>query len=123
MSKQGLEVEKEVKLILQKEFGRLTKQKLLIGKKKKEIDLVTDDKQVLIEVKSSKCGNETTGKAGYTGTSMPRLVMACALLDKRDAKRKILALTNKELHEQFSKDMSGYGLFPTVEIRYVSIDN
>jgi len=49
--------------------------------------------------------------------------MACALLDKKDAKRKILALTNKELHEQFSKDMSGYGLFPTVEIRYVSIDN
>ncbi len=123
MSNQGLEIEEKVKQILQKEFGRLTKQKLPIGKNKKEFDLVTDDGQVVIEVKSYKLGNETTKKAGYSTTRKQRLVTACVYLDNINAKRKILALTNKELHEQFRHDMTGDGLFTSVEILYVPIDN
>jgi len=123
MGNQGLEIEEKVKKVLEIEFGKLTKQKRPTGKNRKEFDLVSDDRQLVIEVKSCKLGNETTKKSGYTTTRKPRLIAACAYLDKVDAKRKILVLTDKELYEQFKRDMDGDGLFPRVEIRCVPINN
>lgn len=125
MGNQGLEIEEKVKKVLEKEIGKLTKQKIPIGKnrKGKEFDLVSDDRHVVIEVKSFKFDNETTKKSGYASTRKPRLIAACAYLDKVDAKRKILVLTDKELYEQFKRDMDGDDLFPKVEIRYVPVNS
>lgn len=120
-SNQGLVDEEKVRIILENEFGRLTKKKIVIGQIPKEFDLVSDDNQLVIEVKSYKFGNETTKKAGYTSTRKARLITACAYLDNVPAKRKMLVLTNAELHKQFKIDMVKIGMFPEVEIRYVPI--
>lgn len=119
MKSPGLEAEEKVRQILEIEFGKLTKQKILIGKKKKEFDLVSTDGEVVIEVKSYKLGNETTKKSGYTTTRKQRLITACTYLDKASAKTKILVLTNKNLYKQFKEDMDQEGLFPTITLRYV----
>lgn len=118
---QGLIDEEKVKKILEKEFGRLTKKKVVIEQGKKEFDLVSDDNQLVIEVKSYKFDNQTTKKAGYASTRKPRLIAACAYLDKVSAKRKMLVLTSEELHKQFTKDMGEFGMFSEVEIRYIPI--
>jgi hypothetical protein len=72
------------------------------------------------EVKSYKLGNASTKKAGYITTRKWRLMGACVYLEKVNAKERILALTNKELCEQFKKDAQA--LFPKVRIRYFKID-
>ena len=105
---------------LKKEFHKsFSKKNLIVRGISKEFDLVSDDNKIVVEVKSYKLGNVSTKKAGYTTTRKWRLIGACVYLEKVKAKERILALTNKELHEQFMKDAQA--LFPTVAIRYFKI--
>ncbi|MBI5875576.1 MAG: hypothetical protein HZB81_07020 [Deltaproteobacteria bacterium] len=121
MPKQGEEAEKKVKEFLEKEFGKpFSKQKVVIGKgKKKEFDLVSNDGKIVVEVKDFKFDNETTGKSGYSSTRKHRLISACCYLAKVHAEKKMLALTNQEICEQFKKDMDMEQLHPEIEIIYV----
>jgi len=127
MAQIGLQAEKKVKKVLEREFNMpLTKRKLIIGKNsngeeiKKEFDLVSEDKKIVVEVKSYKLENETTKKAGYTTTRKWRLIGACFFLSKvKRATNRILALTNKERYSQFIKDIDGLIDPKKVEIRYI----
>ena len=127
MEQIGLQAEKKVKKVLEREFNMpFTKQKLIIGKNsngegiKKEFDLVSEDKKIVVEVKSYKLGNETTKKAGYTTTRKWRLIGACFYLSKvKSATNRILALTNKELYSQFIKDIDGLIDPKKIEIKYI----
>jgi len=124
----GLLAEEKVKKILEREYqATFAKRKLVLGKKsngdkiKKEFDLVSDDGQIVVEVKSYKFDNKATKKAGYTTTRKWRLIGACFYLSKvKKATNRILVLTNKELYSQFNKDMDGL-LYSNVEIRHVPI--
>jgi hypothetical protein len=75
--------------------------------------------EVIVEVKSYKFGNPSTKKSGYTMTRKWRLMGACVYLEKVNAKRRILALTDKGLCSQFKKDAQS--LFRTVDIRLFKI--
>ncbi|MCC6503683.1 MAG: hypothetical protein IT362_11195 [Deltaproteobacteria bacterium] len=119
MSSQGLKEEAKVKEILQKKFGKLTKQKLPVGQIFKEYDLVSTDRQVVIEVKSYIHRNDRAKKNGYVTTRKHRLMSACTYLRAVDCKRKILALTDTQLYMQFKMDMDMEGQFPDIEIMFV----
>jgi len=123
----GHSAEEAVRKVLERELRTpLHKRKLTIGKKsngeeiKKEFDLVSDDEKIIVEVKSFKLGNEKTKKRGYTTTRKWRLIGACFYLGKvKKAKKRILALTDRELFKQFRDDMDG--LLNNIEIRYVPL--
>lgn len=120
MLNQGIKAEKKVKEVFEKEFGiPFNKKKIAVGKQNKEFDLVSGDGKIVVEVKSSKLGNNTTGKSGYDTTRKARLIMAYWYLEKVKAEKRILVLTNKELFNQFKKDMDG--MDQKIEIRYVPI--
>ena len=122
----GRAAEEAVRKALERELGTpLHKRKLTIGKNAngkeipKEFDLVSDDEKIVVEVKSFKLGNKTTKKAGYTTTRKARLICACFYLGKvENAAKRILALTDKELFNQFKNDMDGL-LSANIEIRYI----
>jgi len=122
----GPAAEEAVRKALERELGTpLHKRKLTIGKNsngeeiKKEFDLVSNDEKIVVEVKSFKLGNQTTGKAGYSTTRKSRLINACFYLGKVEkAGKRILALTDEELFTQFKNDMDGL-LSANIEIRYV----
>ena len=116
----GKKAEELVGRKLEKEFNQpFSKKKLSVRGVPKEFDLVSDDRHIVAEVKSYKLGNVSTKKAGYTTTRKWRLMGACVYLEKVNAKEKVLALTNKELCEQFKKDAQA--LFPKVKIRHFKI--
>lgn len=129
MKSDGLRIEQKVREVLSKRLKKgLSEQKLVIGYKADKtpryhkFDIVSDDKsydkKVIGEVKSYKFLNETTGKAGYTTTRKARLIEALFYLSKVKAKTKLLALTDKELCEQFKKDMDGL-LSSDIQIIYI----
>ena len=126
--KKGRAAEEAVRKALERELGTpLHKRKLTIGKKSngkeiiKEFDLVSNDEKFVVEVKSYKFGNQTTGKSGYSTTRKWRLISACFYLGKmKKATKRILALTDKELFTQFKNDMDGL-LSANIEIRYVPL--
>lgn len=81
-------------------------------------DLVSESGNIVVEVKSCKFKNETTGKAGYTTTRKWRLIGACFYLEKVKAKTKILALTDKDLCKKFKEDMKGLIDFKKIQIEH-----
>lgn len=118
-----IEAEKKVGVILKNKFKQSFNEKsLIIGRRsngdeiRHRFDLVSEDEKIVAEVKSSKLGNEKTRKAGYSTTRKWRLLGDCFYLEKCDAKKKILALTDRELFEQFSKEMDG--LLPSIDIEF-----
>lgn len=135
MKSKGKKAEEKVKGLLEREFNqKFNKQKLIVGKKSngepiyKELDLVSEDSSIIVEVKSYKYGNNTTKSAGYTSTRKWRLIGACFYLEKAKPKnrktkikKRILALTNKKLHDIFSHDMDGLIDTKKIEIRYFPI--
>ncbi len=121
---EGKEKEQKVRDILSKKLKTLlSEQKLVIGYRADrtpqyhKFDIVSEDKKVIGEVKSYKFSNETTGKAGYTTTRKARLLAALFYLEKVKAQTKLLALTNNELFEAFSKDVEGL-----TDIKIIHID-
>ena len=115
MKTKGKQAEERVKKALEREYHqKFSKQKLVVGKRNKEFDLVSEDGTIIVEVKSYKFGNTTTKSAGYTSTRKSRLIGACFYLERAKPKNKtvkiikrILALTNKKLHGIFRDDMDG----------------
>ncbi len=109
-----------VKKIMEKEFEmKFSKQKLIVGyktngePKHKEFDLVSEDSNIVVQVKSS-----SPQKSGRKpATNIARCYGDCYLLEKVTAWKKILALTNKEFYEIFKKDSEG--LISGIEVRLV----
>jgi hypothetical protein len=85
-----------------------------------KFDLVSNDEGIIGEIKSSKFSNETTGKAGYTTTRKARLIEALFYLSRVKAHTKLLILTDKDLFEQFKKDMDGL-LSADIKIIHVNV--
>ncbi|MDA8100193.1 MAG: hypothetical protein M0042_11240 [Nitrospiraceae bacterium] len=126
MTSEGLKSEDKVRKKLEVSLGKkLVKKKLVIGcdsagnRKEKEFDIVSEDGEIVGEIKDYKFSNSTTGTAGYSNVRKYRLIAECFFLERVSARRKILALTNRELAEQFRKDMDG--LKSDVEIMHVPI--
>lgn len=114
-SRKGYEFENYVKKIMEDEFETtFEKQELEVGDKgnKKEFDLVSENKEIVIMVKSSS--PKETGKKRYT--FLKRCAYDLFLLEKVNAKKKILVLNDEEVLEQFK----GYfnGIIPDdIEVR------
>ncbi len=86
-----------------------------------KFDIVSRDRETLVgEVKSYKFDNETTGKAGYTTTRKARLLEACFYLERVQAKRRVLILTDKRLYEQFTDDTHGL-LDKSIEVIHIPV--
>jgi len=86
-------------------FGAsLPKRKLVIGydfqkfPKTHEFDLVSDDAQIIGEIKSSKSISEASYKAA---------LVDCLYLTKVQAKKKILVLTSEMFYNYFKQKASG----------------
>lgn len=69
---------------------------------KHEFDLVSEDKSIIGEVKSDKYT-----KKAHSNTRLPRMLGACRYLELVKAKKKLLVLTNKEMHEIMKHDLDG----------------
>jgi hypothetical protein len=111
-----LKIEEKVRKILSKKYGKsLTKRKLIVAYRsdgkpvKHEFDIVSADEMIVGEVKSDKYT-----KKAYHNTRFPRLLTACFYLNKTEAKKKLLVLTNETLYDHFKKDMDG--LISDIEI-------
>jgi len=85
-----------------------------------EFDLVANTENGLLvgEVKSSAYASG--GSSGYRNTNFWRVLGACILLEKVEASRKILVLTDRELYEHFKVDSEGL-ISEDIEIMLVDV--
>lgn len=119
------DIEDWVRKTLEKYFDqKLSKKKLCLKPNtpsdvlcEHEFDFVSDDKAIIGEIKSSKLGNITTKKAGYTSTRKWRLIGDIFYLERVEAESKFLVLTDEELWKQFKGDIDG---LTTVKVLWVS---
>ena len=109
--KRGLIEEKFVGDQMKLKTGqKFAEKELLIGKKQDgspkyhKFDLVSEDENIVVEVKSGKgiVGEDNRNSAGIS-----TCFHDCYLLSKIPAKRKILALTDKNMFEIFKKESDG----------------
>ncbi|MFA4820280.1 MAG: hypothetical protein WC613_04975 [Candidatus Aenigmatarchaeota archaeon] len=112
----GEEEEDFVKAKMEKETGlKFSKRKLIIGTKSDrnskyhEFDLVSEDNSIIIEVAGGKAKTSAN-------PNLDKCIVDCFFLSKTTSKRKILALTDKNLYK-FVKSKCD-GLFSDIEIRH-----
>ncbi|MBI4028036.1 MAG: hypothetical protein HY360_23835 [Verrucomicrobia bacterium] len=115
------EIEQNVRKILTDEFKLpFVRRKLTIIKASTgacythEFDCVSEDQAIVAEVK----GYGFTTEAAYTTTQQWRILGDCFRLEKVAAQKKLMILTDKEIHRRFEKDFGGL-LEPEVEIRFM----
>jgi len=121
------DIEERARKVLGTKLGKtFHKRKLTIGcdsngkDVKHEFDLVSEDKEIVGEVKSGKLGNESTKEAGYSSTRKFRLIGDIFYLERTKASHKLLILTDKDLFDKFRKDMDGL-LTTDIEIIHLPI--
>ena len=85
-----------------------------------EFDLVANTENGLLvgEVKSSSYGN----KARYWTTKFWRLLGACVYLERVEASRKILVLTERKLFEHFKVDAEGL-ISEDIEVKFIEVND
>src|SRR3989338_9425880 len=110
----GMEEEEFVKRKMEKETSlKFSKRKLIIGTKSDgkpkyhEFDLVSVDKSIVIEVAGGKAKTSAN-------SNVRKCIVDCLYLSKIRSKRKILALTDKNLYK-FVKDKCD-GIFSDIDI-------
>ena len=119
----GLEAERIVRnrleYKLQKKFYTKRRDRtLIVGHRsngeeiKHEFDLVSEDKSIIGEVKSDKYT-----KKHHSNTRLFRMLGACKYLELVKAKKKLLVLTNKKMHEVIKHDLDGL-INPDIKIIY-----
>jgi hypothetical protein len=124
----GLEAERVVRnaleTALQMKFFKKRKERTLVvavrsnGEEiKHEFDLVSQNRRIVGEVKSDKYTEKH-----HRNTRLFRILGACKYLELIKADRKLLALTNKEMHEKIKHDLDGL-ISKDIEIIYVNIEN
>lgn len=119
MASDGHTIEKRIRKSLEKELEKRFEENekqldIYCGstgqKVKHRFDLVSEDREVIGEVDSSKYNNGRN----YADTRKPRLIEACFYLERVKAKRKLLVLTDKELWNKFKGEVGR--LVPNIEI-------
>ncbi len=127
VKKRGLSEEEFVKEKIGKEFDtKFDTKKLIVGYKDNkepkyhEFDLVSEDESIVAEVKSSKgiVGEDNNRNSAGISTCF----QDCYLLSKIPAKRKILALTDKDMFEFFTKDSDGIINSDNIKVRYFDMN-
>lgn len=124
----GLVAERMVRNLLEEKFQqkfytRRNDRTLIVGHRsngkpiKHEFDLVSEDKNIIGEVKSDKYT-----KRAHSNTRFFRILGACKYLELITAKKKILALTNKEMYKVMKYDLDGL-IHPDIEIIYIDLKN
>ena len=118
--KRGLTEERFVGNQMEFKTGqKFAEKELLIGKKHDgsprchKFDLVSEDENIVIEVKS---GKGIVGEGNRNSAGISTCFHDCYLLSKISAKRKILALTDKNMFEIFKKESDG--VIEGIEILY-----
>lgn len=118
----GRKEENFVKETMEKETNhKLSEKALILGTKSDgtpklhKFDLVSEDGTIVIEVKSGKgiVGQNNRNSAGLSICSE-----ACYFLSKVKAKLKILALTDRNMYDIFTKESDGIINNDFIEIRY-----
>ena len=109
------EIERVVRQKLEEMFGlSLPKRKLVVGYDSKnfpkihEFDLVSDNRQIVGEITSTKCAYDRT-------------LRNCIFLSKIKARKKILVLTDKEFYQSFKSTYEGV-LPSDVEVLLLNLD-
>ncbi len=124
----GLVAERMVRNLLEEKFQKkfYTRRKdrtLIVGYRsngeeiKHEFDLVSEDKNIIGEVKSAKYT-----KKHHSNTRLFRILGACKYLELVKAKKKLLVLTNKKMHEIIKHDLDGL-ITPNIEVSYMDIQS
>jgi len=114
-------IEKRVRDILAKRYGKIfpsdaKRRTLLIGKMSLRFDIVSEDKEIVGEIKSVGITNEKA----YRTTRAKRVLTDCYFLDKVEAKEKILILTDKEFYNRFKSDFET--VVKPIKIMYFDIE-
>lgn len=98
------EIERLVRFKLGEMFGiKFKKGKLLVGHDSKkrpkihEFDLISDDMNIIGEIKSGKCSRRNFSLA----------LVDCFYLSKVEAQTKLMVFTDKELYEYFKDNSEG----------------
>ena len=109
-----------IRKILEGMFGTpLPKRRLIIGYDSKnfptthEFDLVSDDAELVGEIKSSKSISETGYKAA---------LVDCLYLAKVQAKKKILVLTNEKFYTYFKRRAGGI-ICPEIDVMLIKFED
>lgn len=124
MSKYHRKEEKVRRILSEQLKTDVEKRKLVYARDKQgfpkihEYDLVANTENGLLvgEVKSSSYSNE----ARYKTTKFWRVLGACIFLEKAEASRKILVLTEKEFFEHFKVDSEGL-ISEDIEIMLIEV--
>lgn len=104
----GFEKERIVKGVLEKQFQKsFTKQKVLIGEYSREIDLLSSDGKIFVQVKS---GRDFADSGRISAYRFAEICVDCLILMATDAERKILVLTDAKMYEQFKIESKGLPL-------------
>lgn len=113
--KKGFEIEKKVRERLEEEFGlKFFKTRIKIGKYEREIDLISSDNRIAVQVKSGK----DVGASGRINPyRLSEICMDYLILMSINYREKILVLTNKEMFEKFNEEIKGLPL-SGVQIRF-----
>lgn len=91
-------VRKKLSSTCGKEFFQDRKNRTLLVKNRPHtFDLVSKDKEIIDEIKSSTI----TTEQAYVTTKAKRVLVDCYLMDKVEAKKKILVLTDEDFWRKF----------------------
>jgi hypothetical protein len=124
----GLVAERIVRNILEENvkkhfYTRRKDRTLIVGYRsngeaiKHEFDLVSEDKTIIGEVKSDKYT-----KKHHSNTRLFRILGACKYLELIKTEKKVLILTDKEMHEIIKHDLDGL-ISPAIEIIFINIED
>ena len=126
VKKLGSPEEEFVKEKMKKEFDmKFDKKELIVGykdnkePKRHEFDLVSEDGNIVIEVKG---GKGIVGKDNENSAGISTCFHDCYLLTKIEAKEKILALTNKDMFDIFKKKSDGIINNDNIQVRYFDME-
>jgi len=107
-SKKGFEIEIKVKSVLEGKYNKkFSKTRTNFGNFSREIDLMSDDNEIAVQVKS---GHDISSSGRISSYRFAEICLDYIILMGINSSKKILVLTNKEMFEQFNKEILGLPL-------------
>ena len=107
-SKKGFEIEAKVKDIFEQRFSqKFSKIRLKMGNITREIDIMSEDNQITVQVKS---GRDFSSSGRISFYRFAEICLDYIILMGTNASKKILVLTDKEMYEQFKNEIIGLPL-------------
>jgi len=106
--KKGFEIEAKVKDVLEQRFSQnFSKIRLKMGNFTREIDIMSEDNQIAVQVKS---GRDFSSSGRISSYRFAEICLDYIILMATGASKKILVLTDKEMYEQFNIEINGLPL-------------